>query len=46
VGLEVGAALGQERDGQHLLRRQPAQLIETDRRQVGLTNRVRGGVMD
>lgn len=46
VGLEVGAALGQERDGQHLLRRQSAQLIEIDRRQVGLTNRVRGGVMD
>jgi len=46
MGLEVGTTLGQERHGQHLLRRQPAQLIEIDRRKVGLPIPVGGGILD
>ena len=46
MGLEVGPALGQQGDGQHLLGGHPAQLVEADRHGLGVIHRVRGGVMD
>jgi hypothetical protein len=46
VGIQVGASLGQQRCGQHLLGGDPAQLVQVDDHHVRVLHRRRGGVMD
>ena len=44
--VEVGLALSQQGDGQHLVGSDPAQLVEVDDQGLGVVHRVRGRIMD